>query len=97
MKSLPVVGEAGPSRRPTKLLQLLRQFVTDVSEAPVLGAPKEVVKEQVLALLKSERQANQAATARDAALRSLVQLLGLPSQLACNYLDELVLEFHHQM
>lgn len=97
MKSLPVVGEAGPSKRPTKLLQLLRQFVADVSEAPVLGAPKEVLKDQVLALLKSEQQASQAAADRDAALRSLVQLLGLPSQLACSYLDDLVLEFHHQM
>lgn len=63
----------------------------------MLGAPKEVLKDQVLALLKSEQQASQAAADRDAALRSLVQLLGLPSQLACSYLDDLVLEFHHQM
>lgn len=63
----------------------------------MLGAPKEVLKDQVLALLKSEQHASQAAADRDAALRSLVQLLGLPSQLACSYLDDLVLEFHHQM
>lgn len=97
MKSLPVVGEAGPNRRPTKLLQLFRQFVADVSEAPVLGAPRQVVKDQVTALLKSEQRASLAATERDAALKSLVQLLGIPSQLACSYLDELVLEYHHQM
>lgn len=97
MKSLPVVGEAGPSRRPTKLLQLLRKFVEDVSEAPVLGAPKEVIREQLKVLLESEQSASRAAATRETALRSLVQSLGIPNMIACEYLDDLVLEYHHQM
>lgn len=63
----------------------------------MLGVNRRIVAEHLSALVSSEQRVNQALNDRETAFRALIQLLQIKPQIACNYLDELVLEYHAQM
>ena len=96
---MPDIGEASHSRatRPTRFLKLIKRLVTDVSEATVLGVSRQLLIEHLQAVVSAECRVNQSLNDREDAFIALVHVLSIKSELACAYLDELVLEYHAQM
>ena len=63
----------------------------------MLGVNRRILAEHLSALVTSEQRVNQALNDREGAFTALIQLMNIKPQIACNYLDELVLEYHAQM
>lgn len=63
----------------------------------MLGVNRRILAEHLSALVSSEQRVNQALNDREIAFKALIQLMQIKPQIACNYLDELVLEYHAQL
>ena len=63
----------------------------------MLGVNRRILAEHLSVLVSAEQRVNQALNDREQAFKALIQLLSIKSQVACNYLDELVLEYHAQL
>ena len=63
----------------------------------MLGVNRRILAEHLSALVSSEQRVNQALNDRETAFKALIQLMQIKPQIACNYLDELVLEYHAQL
>ena len=99
--SLPELESAGPSSaidRPTAFLRLVRRFLEDVSQRPMLNVHHQLFDASLSELVQADQRAALAVAARQSAFAAFVKLVTASRRRpGLQYLDDLVSEYHNQL